>query len=367
VETDALMAARELAVEHEYDTVDRDLERLGMRVVRLPSEAGVVWRVTLPRGEQVEEWEPGTHGLVPPEAIVALFGAVAAGKELVPAPPRVDDPGARRLRDMLEAQRRALLAHDPGVRVASDPENLHQHRVAARRTRAFLRAARPYVDPAWRRSITGPLAELGRTTGAARDLDVLLEHVRPLAATVADAERPGADALVSLLAQTRERAQADLVAALDDESYRTVLARLQLPPRLRRGMEAIPLDRVAREEFDRLARSVARLGKRPGPAQVHAMRISLKRARYAAELALPRRRAGKRFLEAARELQELLGEYQDSVVAERLLCETAVGNSATSAAFVAGRLAERQAARRERVEKRLPASWRRLRKRASAR
>ena len=366
VESDARAAARELAVEHEYDTVDRDLERLGMRVVRLPSEAGVVWRVTLPRGEQVEEWEPGTHGLVPPDAIVALFGAVAAGKELVPSPPLIDDPGARRLRDMLEVQRRSLLAHDPGVRVATDPENLHQHRVAARRTRAFLRATRPYVDPAWRRSVDKPLAELSRTTGPARDLDVLIEHVRPLASAVADAERAGGDALVSLLVEARERVQADLLAALDDESYRVLLARLQLPPRLRRNAEAIPLDRVAREEFDRLTRSVSRLGKRPGPDQVHSLRISLKRARYAAELAAPAGRKGRRFLEAARELQELLGEYQDAVVAERLLRETAVGNTATSAAFVAGRLAERQAARRQRVEKRLPASWRRLRKRAVA-
>ena len=358
METEAQLTARELAVEHEYDTIDRDLERLGMRVTRLPSEAGVVWRVTLPRGEVVEEWEPGTSGLVPPDAIVRLFGTVAAGKELVPSAPLVTDPGARRLREMLEAQRRALLAHDPGVRVATDPENLHQHRVAARRTRAFLRTTRAYVDPTWRRSIGEPLAQLGRVTGPARDLDVLLEHVRPL-------REAGADLLVTLLEEARARVQSELLEALDEEDFRVVLARLQMPPRLRRGIDAIPLDRVAREEFERLRRSVERLGKRPKPEQVHALRISLKRARYAAELAAPRGKAGRRFLEAARELQELLGEHQDAVVAERLLRETAVTNGSTSAAFFAGRLAERQAARRARVEALLPQVWRRLRKRAN--
>ena len=358
METEAQLTARELAVEHEYDTVDRDLERLGMRVTRLPSEAGVVWRVTLPRGEVVEEWEPGTSGLVPPDPIARLFGTVAAGKELVPSAPLVADPGVRRLREMLEAQRRALLAHDPGVRVATDPENLHQHRVAARRTRAFLRATRAYVDPAWRRSVGEPLAQLGRVTGTARDLDVLLEHVRPL-------REAGADLLVTLLEEARARVQSELLEALDDDDFRVVLARLQMPPRLRRGTDAIPLDRVAREEFERLRRSVERLGKRPKPEQVHALRISLKRARYAAELAAPRGKAGRRFLEAARELQELLGEHQDAVVAERLLRETAVTNSSTSAAFFAGRLAERQAARRARAEALLPQAWRRLRKRAN--
>ena len=56
-------AEHELTVAHEYDTVDRDLERLGMTVSRLPAEAGVVWRLRLPRGEQVEAWEPGNGGL----------------------------------------------------------------------------------------------------------------------------------------------------------------------------------------------------------------------------------------------------------------------------------------------------------------
>jgi CHAD domain-containing protein len=366
METHVEPAARELAVQHEYDTVDRDLEQLGMRVVRLPSEAGVVWRVTLPRGEQIDAWEPGTNGLVPPEEIVTLFGAVAAGKELVPSPPLADEPGARRLREMLDAQRRSLLLHDPGVRVASDAENLHEHRVAARRARAFLRATRPFVDPGWRRSIAGPLSELARATGPARDLDVLMEHVRTAATSLDDAERAGGELLLGLLAAARGRTQAELVRALDHDAYREVLARLQRPPRLRHGVDAVPLDRVAREEFDRLARSVARLGRRPKPAQVHALRISLKRARYTAELAAPGGKARLRFLDAAKELQDLLGEHQDAVAAERLLRSAAVSGDATSAAFAAGRLAERQVARRARVEAVLPKAWRRLRKRAAA-
>ena len=43
-----------------------------MRLSRLPSEAGVEWRLTLPRGERVEAWEPGNNGLTPPREIVRL-------------------------------------------------------------------------------------------------------------------------------------------------------------------------------------------------------------------------------------------------------------------------------------------------------
>jgi len=81
-----LRAEREFTVAHDYDTADRDLERVGMTLSRLPSEAGVEWRLTLPRGEQVEAWEPGTNGLAPPEEIVHLIAAVTADKPLVPGP-----------------------------------------------------------------------------------------------------------------------------------------------------------------------------------------------------------------------------------------------------------------------------------------
>src|SRR5438309_4831424 len=93
-----LQAERDYTVAHDYDTADRDLERLGMTLSRLPAEAGVVWRLVLPRGERVEEWEPGNQGLAPPGAVTALLDAVVAGKALLPSPPLGTDPGAVRLR-----------------------------------------------------------------------------------------------------------------------------------------------------------------------------------------------------------------------------------------------------------------------------
>ena len=107
-------AERELAVVHEYDTADRDLERLGMTVSRFPLEAGAFWRLELPRGEHVEAWEPGNAGLAPPAEIMRLIESVVAGKPLVPAPPVSHDPGASRLRAMIQAQRQELLLHEPG-------------------------------------------------------------------------------------------------------------------------------------------------------------------------------------------------------------------------------------------------------------
>jgi hypothetical protein len=130
-------------------------------------------------------------------------------------------------------------------------------------------------------------------------------------------------------------------------------------------VEAIPLERIARREFSRLAKGVARVGAKPDDAALHGLRISLKRARYAAELSSPDTKSARRFLDRAKALQTLLGEHQDSVQAEERLRSAAVMDARTAAAFVAGRIAERQLARRAQLREQLPAAWRRLRKSAS--
>ena len=78
------------------------------------------------------------------------------------------------------------------------------------------------------------------------------------------------------------------------------------------------------------------------------MRIQGKRARYAAELAAPAegKRVG-RFVDAARELQDVLGEHQDAVVAVRQLRELARVADRTDTALVAGRLIEREEERKK--------------------
>jgi CHAD domain-containing protein len=353
-----LAIAHEDAVAHDYDTIDRDLERRGITLARLPGEAGAVWRLTLPRGEQVEAWEPGNRGLAPPDT-------VAAGKTLVASPRRSDHPGAVRLREMLAEQGEQLLVHDPGTRLGVDAENLHQHRVAARRSRAFMRAARAYLDDGWRTSLDGALRQLGAATGPVRDLDVLLEHVRSEAETLGAADRNGAELLLQILGYRHAAARTRLLRALDSPAYGLLPKRLRVPPRLADGIQKVPLERIARKELRRLLETVDALGRKPDDRAIHSLRIRLKRVRYAAELAaVEQRKSQRRFLAAAKRLQELLGEHQDAAVAEAKLREATVVDTGTAAAFVAGRLAERQVNRRAAVHAQLPSAWRRLRKHA---
>jgi CHAD domain len=58
----------------------------------------------------------------------------------VPEPQARPDVAAARLPGMLAEQHARILRHDGGARLAHDPEDLHQVRVAVRRTRAILPA-----------------------------------------------------------------------------------------------------------------------------------------------------------------------------------------------------------------------------------
>jgi CHAD domain-containing protein len=89
-------------------------------------------------------------------------------------------------------------------------------------------------------------------------------------------------------------------------------------------------------------------GKRPADAELHTVRIRTKRIRYAADAVAPLLgKSARRFAEAAADLQSVLGEHNDAVVAESWLRTWAASRRSGDAAFAAGMLAgiERAAAR----------------------
>jgi CHAD domain-containing protein len=110
------------------------------------------------------------------------------------------------------------------------------------------------------------------------------------------------------------------------------------------------------------------MGPLPSDAELHRLRIRLKRARYAAELvdsAGTDGRSGKRvakFLRRATELQMVLGEHQDAVLAERAVRSGAKQANKSEACLVAGRLIEREQARRARTRRAFRPAWRKLEK-----
>jgi CHAD domain-containing protein len=266
------------------------------------------------------------------------------------------------LQARLERLHEQLLAHDPGTRLGEDPEDLHQHRVATRRLRALLRAARPMLVRDWSEPLRAELEWLGDALGPARDLDVLVEHVREQAEDLLPDDRRALVRAVATLEAERAEARSALLEALTSDRYLELLSAVE---RAARAPHVVSLDvslhDLAAREYRRLRRAARRLPSEPSDEDLHRIRIKGKRARYAAELA--EGATGKpaaRFVKQAKRFQDVIGEHQDAVVASQRLRELRRSARGASTAFVLGRLVERQHRRRLRARANLPKAWTKL-------
>jgi len=294
-----------------------------------------------------------------------LLRALGIEPAPLPAPPSTSAPPAEHLRAMIETQLRLIVAHDPGTRLGEDPEHLHQMRVACRRLRALLREARPMLDPGWIEPLRAEIEWLGDELGAVRDLDVLRQRLSDEIATLDPADARGGARLIRAVEADRDRIRGGLLAALRSARYLELLGALEDAARQPRIIDGdVSLEAVARDAFRRLRRAVRGLGDEPSDEALHEVRIKAKRARYAGELAAPMvGKPAERFIDRAKDFQDLLGEYQDAVVAQQRLRELASRARGAATAFVAGRLLERQAARRAEILRQFPKRWRKLQKR----
>ena len=277
-------------------------------------------------------------------------------------PKAAGTPPLAQIRVMLGRQLREILRHDPGTRLGSDPEDLHRMRVATRRARAVLRAGRPLLDPTWSEPLREELGWLGSALGQVRDLDVLLAHLDAQMGELDNEERFAAKRIGQGLDQERAEARGALLEALESERYVALLDSLGVaaPPPPQKPSEA-ELAALAKAEFRSLKKAARDLGPESSDKDLHRVRVKAKRARYAAELAAPS--VGKRaeeFVRSAKRFQDLLGEHQDAVVAEDKIRELAMAARATKVAFAAGRLVERERARRNSARAEVPGAWSKL-------
>ena len=84
-----------------------------------------------------------------------------------------------------------LIDHHPGVWLTTEPEHVHQFRVATRRLRSDLGSLEPLLDRHWTAFIRDELRWLGGEVGRARDADVLVERLRAQAKRLATRGRAG--------------------------------------------------------------------------------------------------------------------------------------------------------------------------------
>ncbi|MGW7534996.1 CHAD domain-containing protein [Amycolatopsis sp. NPDC054798] len=353
-----------------YDTTGQRLRRHGMAI----SRAGSEWQLDVGDGRGCRVEAPGVAEV--PHELSRLVRAYTRDMDLVPMPRKADDArgtgtesGTARqmVLSYLERQIEALARADLAVRLG-EPGGVHDLRVAARRIRATLQTFAPVLGGRLARRFRAALRWLGASVGPARDIEV--QRARFFAAldklpseSVPDEVRTGAE---QVFAAQAEEAAAECAIVLDSPRYLQLLNALDVLLVVLREQSPRAQGKRARRPAAKVlpglvwavvAETDTRVGAVPdGPEAVHAVRKSVKRLRYAVEAAgpaLPVDRAEA--VKSLRGLQELLGEYQDAVVAQGRLRELAEAGEGTR---VHALVREAEVRNAEQCVEALPAAWR---------
>jgi CHAD domain-containing protein len=228
------------------------------------------------------------------------------------------------LLDYLNTQADAIVAGHFAIHRDAD-DAVHKTRVACRRTRSTLRTFGDFFDADRASGFEVELKWYAEVLGNVRDAEVLRARFK---AAVADLP---ADVAVGDVGQRidkhleAEHAQRmdQLRLAMRSERYAALLAEIgrwrEDPPfTAAAGRPAEALQEVVVRMAKRLRKRVARATKASGSSEdMHRARKTGKRTRYAAEVAPVEEIPD--LVHHATALQDILGEYQDSVVATALL------------------------------------------------
>jgi len=282
-----------------------------------------------------------------------FFRALSLPAPTLPRQPEAEAPVVEHLKWALAQQVGWLLAHDPGTRLGTEPESLHQLRVATRRLRTVLRTARPILLATWVTTLEQELKWLSELLGPARDLDVQLAYFTKESAELDARDRKLLAQFIAHLRTQRAAVQQLIFSELSSARYLELIRRLHQAAQEPSVVESpLTVRDLAIREFKKLRKAIRRLAPSPSDAQLHKIRIKTKRARYAAELACSSvGKPARRFIKSARAVQDLLGIHQDALQAERHIRQFLKYATSVRAGFLAGRMVERQRHRRQRVRK----------------
>ena len=262
-----------------------------------------------------------------------------------------EDPTCVELLSAYLAEHLVRLEDEDGALRAGDQEGVHRLRVAARRLRSALATYRLVLQTDATASLRADLKWLGGELARARDAQVLRERLGELLTAQPDelVLGPVRARLDAALTEKYTSGRATADAALSSDRYFHLLDRLERfvddPPTdeegRRRARDVVP-DLVAKELKRVRKRHRAYMNAAPerqDPA-LHEVRKAAKRLRYAAEIARPVfGKRSKRLASRARDVQKVLGEHQDTVVARPVLREIgARAHLAGENGFTPGRL-----------------------------
>ncbi|WP_345044639.1 CYTH and CHAD domain-containing protein [Georgenia daeguensis] len=305
-----------------------------------------------------------------PSKLVRALGDRLQSPADPPRAPSPRDPAGDVVLAYLTEQVAALKDADPGMRRDAD-DAVHQMRVASRRLRSALKTFRPVLDRARTDVVRGELRWLAHALGDARDTEVLHARLRELLGAEGHPDRDAAAARVDAeLGSRYDRAHREVLSDLDSPRYFRLLDELDAlvasPPLTdaagRPAQEVLP--RTARKAYRELRRlhdgAHAADSAEERETLLHEVRKAAKRARYAGEALRPAfGKDAKKFAAAMEEVQDVLGEHRDGVIAGQTVAGLATrAREEGEDTFELGRLAGLEEARSAAAEAAYDEAWR---------
>ena len=226
-----------------------------------------------------------------------------------------------------------LLANEGGMLAGADPEFVHQMRVALRRLRSALGVFSPPVPEAETAPLAKELKWLASCLGPARDWDVFATETLP----PIEAEFGAHGELRAFCArcgELRRRANTKARRAVRSMRYQRLVLKLAgwiSVGEWRGGAEMVPGDALQRPvtEFaaavlDRRYQQARKRGRKladRSPAELHKLRIAIKKFRYAADFfaSLYEGKSAGETLKRLGDLQDILGAMNDSATVAGLM------------------------------------------------
>jgi CHAD domain-containing protein len=217
---------------------------------------------------------------------------------------------------VLRQQATLFAEHVPLAHLGADPEHVHDSRVATRRMRAAVRLFKDVLPDG--EGLDAELRWITSQLGPVRDLDVQLKRQRATASALdlVDPLKP----YLSWLEQQRRQAQLAFDAAFQSDRFVALTERLRAlnqpaPPEAKDLPLAADAPRRLRRAYRTLRKRADELQLDSPPEAFHRARIGAKRLRYAAEFFQPLYgKPAKRLIEAATDVQDVLGDHQDGIV-----------------------------------------------------
>jgi CHAD domain-containing protein len=242
----------------------------------------------------------------------------------------------------LAGQVDTLLRHDPKVRLR-EYDAVHRMRVAVRRIRSILKSYGAVLDRERTDPLQPELKWLADALGEVRDLEVLRERFTGRLTDLAD---NGTHPWLDTLAEEEQTAYRRLFATLKEPRYFALLDALDrviaAPPLTGRASRPIDKEvpRLVIRSWQKLARAYASIEAADDHDEArHETRKAAKRARYTAEAAATALgKPAANVAAQAESMQEVLGRFQDGVIAQQHLTRTAESVTDPRESFTLGAL-----------------------------